>query len=105
MYWTIKTPWQAAISITLNRIYNNREINTDISLSEIKEPLYLCTKNVNFSFDNNIYIQNDGVAMRSPLSSILANISMVELERSVIPGLTNRLNNWRRYVDDTMLTP
>ena len=43
--------------------------------------------------------------MRSPLSSILANISMVELERSVIPGLTNRLNNWRRYVDDTMLTP
>ena len=27
---------------------------------------------------------------------------MVELERSVIPGLANKLNNWRRYVDDTI---
>ena len=27
---------------------------------------------------------------------------MVALERSVIPGLANKLNNWRRYVDDTI---
>ena len=88
------------ISIILNRIYNNREINTDITRSEIKELLYLCTKNFRFSFDNNIYIQNDGVAMGSSLGLILVNIFMVELERSVIPGLSNKLNNWRRYVDD-----
>ena len=88
------------ISIILNRIYNNREINTDITRSEIKELLYLCTKNFHFSFDNNIYIQNDGVAMGSSLGLILVNIFMVELESSVIPGLSNRLNNWRRYVDD-----
>ena len=54
------------------------------------------------SFDNNIYIQNDGVAMGSPLDPILANIFMVELERSVIPDLANKLSNWRRYVDDTI---
>ena len=90
------------VSIILNRIYNNREINTDTSRSEMKELLYLCTKNVHFSFDNNIYIQNDGVAMGSPLGPILANIFMAELERSVIPGLANKLDNWRRYVDDTI---
>ena len=78
----------------INRIYN-REINIDISRSEMKELLYLCTRNVHFSFDNNIYIQNDGVAMASPLGPILANIFMVELERSVIPGLGKKLNNWR----------
>ena len=78
----------------INRIYN-REINIDISWSEMKELLYLCTRNVHFSFDNNIYIQNDGVAMASPLGPILANIFMVELERSVIPGLAKKLNNWR----------
>ena len=80
----------------------NREINTDISRSEMKELPYLCTKNVHFSFDNTIYIQNDGVALGSPLGPILANIFMVELGRSVIPRLTNKLNNWRRYVGTTI---
>ena len=68
----------------------------------MKELLYLCTKNVHFSFDKNIYIQNDGVALGSPLGSILANIFMFELGRSVIPRLANKLNNWRRYVGDTI---
>ena len=84
----------------LNRVYNSREINTDIRRSEMKELLYLCTKNVHFSFDNKIYIQNDVVAMGSPSGPILANIFMVEPDRSVIPGLVNKLNNWIRYVDD-----
>ena len=68
----------------------------------MKELLYLCTKNVHFSFNNNIYIHNDGVAMGLTLGPILANIFMVELERSVIPGLANKLNSWRRYVDSTI---
>ena len=62
----------------------------------MKELLYLCTKNIHFSFDNNTYFQNDGIAMGPLLVPILANISMVELERSVIPDLANKLNNWRR---------
>ena len=95
-------PLDQTISIALNGIYNNREINTGITQSEMKELLYLCTKNIHFSFDNNIYIQNDGIAMGSPLGPKLVNISMVELERPVIPGLANKLNNWRRYVDDTI---
>ena len=95
-------PLDQTISIILNRIYNVREVNTDITRSKMKELLYLCTKNVHFSFDNNIYIQSDGVAMGSPLGPILANIFMVELERSVIPGLANKLNNWGQYVDDTI---
>ena len=57
-------PLGQTISIILNIIYNNREINTDISQSEMKELLYLCTKNVHFLFENNIYIQNDGVSFR-----------------------------------------
>ena len=78
------------------------QIDTDVSRSEMKELLYLCTKNVNFSFDNSIYNQSDGVAMGSPLGPILANMFVVELERSVTPGLANKLNNWRRYSDDTI---
>ena len=34
-----------------------------------------------------IYIQIDGVAMGSPLAPLLADIFMIELERSLIPDL------------------
>ena len=33
--------------------------------------------------------------MGLPLTPILVNVFMVELESSVIPGLSNKLNNWR----------
>ena len=40
--------------------------------------------------------------MGSPLGPVLANIFMVELERSVIPTLMDNIKYWTRYVDDTL---
>ena len=68
----------------------------------MKELLNLCTQSVHFTFDGNIYVQKDGVAMGSPLGPVLANIFMVELERSVIPTLMDKMTCWTRYVDDTL---
>ena len=68
----------------------------------MKELLNLRTKSVHFTFEGNIYVQNDGVAMGSPLGPILANIFMVELERSVIPTLMDKMKCWTRCVDDTL---
>ena len=76
-------PLDETIEIILNRIYNKNEITTDITKNEMKEPLNLCTKSFHFTFDGNIYVQNDGVAMGLPLGPVLANIFMVEMERSV----------------------
>ena len=89
-------PLDETIEIILNRIYDKNEISTDIRKSEIKELLKLCIKSVHFTFDGNIYVQNDGVAMGSPLRPVLANIFMVELERSVIPTLMDKMKWWRR---------
>ena len=72
------------------------------SLSVVYKLHYLCPKNVRFLFEYNIYICHDGVAMESPFGHILINIFIGKLERSVIRGLANKLNNWRRYVDDTI---
>ena len=72
--------------IILIRICNNSAINTDISRSKMKKLLYLRTKNVHFSFDNNI--QNGVLAIGPPLGPTMDNIFMVQLERSVIPGNT-----------------
>ena len=63
--------------------------------------LTLCTKNVHFTLNNEIYIQNDRVAMGSPLGPILANVFMVELENTLVPRLHQHVKKWRLYVDDT----
>ena len=54
----------------------------------------LCTKNVHFTFNNKIYIQNDGVAMGSP---VLANIFMVDLETTLISNLISKLSSLERF--------
>ena len=68
----------------------------------MKEMLTLCTKNVHFTFNGDIYLQTDGVAMGSPLGSFLARIFMVHLERSLVPVLKDQLRFWERCVDDTI---
>ena len=75
-------PLEETIETILKRIYVNKEITTDIPKQEMKELLILCTKNVHFTFNNETYIQVDGVAMGSPLDPVLAKIFMVELETS-----------------------
>ena len=87
--------------IILKRIYINKEITTDIPKKEMKELLILCTKNVHITFNNETYIQVDGVAMGSPLGPVLANIFMVEIETSVIPNSNNKVKLWKRFVDNT----
>ena len=90
------------IEIILGRVYEKKDLTTTtISKREMKELLYLCTKNVHFSFSSEIYMQNDGVAMGFPLGPVLANIFMVELERTIIPSFSDKIKLWKRYVDDT----
>ena len=72
-------PLDETIEIILNRTYERNEISTDITKSEMKELLNLCTKAVHFIFKGYIYVQNDGVATGLPLGPILANIFTVEL--------------------------
>ena len=68
----------------------------------MKKLLTLCTKNVQFTFDNQVYQQNDGVAMGSPSGPVLTGIFMVELENWIILTLGNTVLNWKRFVDNTI---
>ena len=95
-------PLEKTIDITLERIYDRKEINTQITLAEMRELLKLCTKNVHYTFDNQVYQQNNEVAMGSPLGPVLAGIFMVELEKQIIPTLGNMVLNKKRFVEDTI---
>ena len=67
----------------------------------MKNLLYLCTKEGHFTFNGVTYVQTDGVMMGSPLGSLIANIFMCELEKSLVPTMGTKLEEWTRYVDDT----
>ena len=66
----------------------------------MKELLLLFTKHVHFTFNRDIYIQLDGVAMGSPLGPLLA-VFMCSLEGAIVPKLKNCLVHWKRCIDDT----
>ena len=57
------------VSVMLGRIYNENETHTNIKKSEMKELLLLCTKNVHFTVNNDIYQQCDGVEMGAVIVS------------------------------------
>ena len=88
-------PLDFTISVILRRIYNENEIHTNIKRSEMKELLLLCTKNVHFTFNNDIYQQCDGVAMGSPFGPVIAGIFIVELESTLLPRLAEYMTPWK----------
>ena len=67
----------------------------------MQQLLNMCTKEMHFSFNGELYKQINGVAMGSPLGPVIANICMVKLEKSLVPNLTEIMPLWFRYVDDT----
>ena len=54
------------IDVILKWIYDKNEVSTNIPKQQTRDPLLLCTKNVRFSYNGDIYTQTDGVTMGSP---------------------------------------
>ena len=91
-------PLDRTINIILTRIYDDAELQITLTRSALKKMLLLCTKKVHFMFNGKTYIQTDSVAMGSPLGPVLADIFMIELEKSLVP----ELKYCKRYVDNTI---
>ena len=66
------------------------------------ELLHSATSTVEFSFDNTIYRQIDGVAMGSPLDLALANIFVGYYEEKLFSEISKPAVYFR-YVDDTFV--
>ena len=94
-------PLDKTIDIIIKKVYKEKRIKTKIKAGKLRKLLYLCTKEGHFTFNDETYVQTDGVMMGSPLGSLIANIFMCELETNIIPKLTDSVKLWTRYVDDT----
>ena len=56
-----------------------------------------------FCFDGQYFKQTDGVAMGSPISPVIANFFMEDLEEKALNQATLKPTCWYRYVDDTFV--
>ena len=90
------------IDLTLKRIYGDKEFETTISRKDMENLLSLCTKNVHFTFGNNIYQQKDGAAMGSILGPALVGIFYGTFRKTLMPELETFMKPWKRYVDDIL---
>ena len=98
-------PLAKTIDIILNRVYDQKLIETKLKRRSLKKLISDVCKKTTFSFNNQLYEQLDGVSMGSSLGPVLANIIMTELENVLIKDLldTGTIAFYARYVDDTLV--
>ena len=76
---------------------------TVIGVDDIILLLEFCLKNSYFSFQGQFFEQDEGAAMGSPVSPIVANLYMEYLDQKSPKHCTPPPRFWHRLVDDTFV--
>ena len=86
----------------LDRLSNDStlEDRTTFSIAELTKALDLCLNSSYFTYDSTSYKQVFGTPMGLPLSPIIANMVMEDLEQRALTIFPNPPSIWVRYVDD-----
>jgi len=96
-------PLDLAIN-SINKRWEYIERFTKIDKSDFMVAVEFVLSSTYFTFNNIIYKQIFGTPMGSPLSPIVADLVMRDLEEHVLNSLNIRPSLYYRYVDDIILT-
>ena len=92
-------------TVVLKRLKKDDTLDdrSDLTLTDIMTALNLCLDNTYLYFRGKFYRQIFGVAMGSPVSVIIANLVMENVEEEAMSTFLNPPKFWRIYVDDTFV--
>jgi hypothetical protein len=98
-------PRKEAVKVLQERLERDSKLiyRTMLTVEKIIELVELCVKSTYFQLGEDFCTQDEGLAMGSPLSPILADLFMEELEQKGLPTYNNGSRVWWRYVDDAFL--
>ena len=99
-------PVHDTISIVKDLLIEGEKLNHK-QIDELILLLNVLLKQNYFTFNNNFYLQEFGLAMGSPLSGLLADLYLHHFENTYMFSENNKFCNnikfYARYVDDTFI--
>ena len=98
-----QVPTTRVIQVTRERLLGDPSLSdrTSLTVEDICSLLKLCLEATYLSFRGKIYQQLHGTAMGSPVSVVIANLVMEDIEQKALSTFHTPPRFWRRYVDDT----
>ena len=97
-------PTDIAVSAALRRLQQDINLSgrTNLLPNEITSLLTFCLNSTEFCYNGNYYRQIHGTAMGSPVSVVVANLVMEEIECRALATFNASPRIYKRYVDDSI---
>ena len=97
-----KIPVNLAIKVATNRLRYDDSLwqRTSLPLEDITDLLSFCLNTTQFVFEGTYYKQAFGTAMGSPVSAVIANLVMEDIEHRALTTAPVSPSFWKRFVDD-----
>ena len=100
-------PIESACRVALQRMQTDVGFSARTSLSpgQVAELLEFVLKSTYFMYNGEYYEQQEGAAMGSPVSAVVANLYMENFEEQALEACPDECapRVWKRYVDDTFI--
>ena len=100
-----QVPIDEALKVVETRLTKDPTLvdRTSIPVPQLMELIELCLRSTYFQFQDDFFEQIDGTPMGSPLSPVIANLFIENLEELAMHSAPLKPSLWLRYVDNTFV--